>query len=303
MGFSWNDIGSWGQAIIGAVTGNPIPLMVKTTNAFGDKFGIKSDTDKTNEANAKINQTNLDFQKEQFQYQKYLNNNQIQIQSADAQKAGINPLAMNGGSLSAGNYSNASIPMENGASEFAGLANLVAQFAGMKNQKAMNKATNQSNKDIAFANASNALEIAKMQQDTQILKILSDRDIADNLNKNQMDMLIRRLGSEEKVAGWTLSEQNRHNVVMERIENSLTKSRVDLNSAEVDYKKKMSYISEVNSAIDNYVKVAKNEQEVEKLQNAKAQLQADIKDKKWNHAKIIIDSVLRTFGIVVSAIR
>lgn len=303
MGFSWNDIGSWGQAVIGSVMGNPIPLMIKTVDTLGDKFGIKSDTDKTNEANAKINQTNLDFQKEQFQYQKYLNNNQIQIQSADAQKAGINPLAMNGGSLSAGNYSNASIPMQNGASEFAGLANLVAQFAGMKNQKAMNKATNESNKDIAFANASNALEIAKMQQDTQILKILSDRDIADNLNKNQMDMLIRRLGSEEKVAGWTLSEQNRHNVVMERIENSLTKSRVDLNSAEVDYKKKMSYISEVNSAIDNYVKVAKNEQEVEKLQNAKAQLQADIKDKKWNHAKIIIDSVLRTFGIVVSAIR
>ena len=303
MGFSWNDIGSWGQAVIGSVMGNPIPLMIKTVDTLGDKFGIKSDTDKTNEANAKINQTNLDFQKEQFQYQKYLNNNQIQIQSADAQKAGINPLAMNGGSLSAGNYSNASIPMQNGASEFAGLANLVAQFAGMKNQKAMNKATNQSNKDIAFANASNALEIAKMQQDTQILKILSDRDIADNLNKNQMDMLIRRLGSEEKVAGWTLSEQNRHNVVMERIESSLAKSRVDLNSAEVDYKKKMSYISEVNSAIDNYVKVAKNEQEVEKLQNAKAQLQADIKDKKWNHAKIIIDSVLRTFGIVVSAIR
>ena len=49
-----------------------------------------------NNANAK----NLKFAKQQFEYQKYLNQNQISIQAADAQRAGINPMAMNNTNLS-----------------------------------------------------------------------------------------------------------------------------------------------------------------------------------------------------------
>ena len=49
-----------------------------------------------NSANAK----NLKFAKQQFEYQKYLNQNQISIQAADAQRAGINPMAMNNTNLS-----------------------------------------------------------------------------------------------------------------------------------------------------------------------------------------------------------
>lgn len=59
---------------------------------------------KNSEATKEANEKNLDFQKQQFNYQKYLNQNQYQLQAADAMRAGINPIAMSGGSLQSGSF-------------------------------------------------------------------------------------------------------------------------------------------------------------------------------------------------------
>lgn len=256
--------------------------------AIGSTVGTIISRDKTNKSNEKINEKNLDFAREQFQYQKYLNNNQFQIQSADAQKAGINPLAMNAGSLNGGSYSNASHPMEpvyNGE-----LGSLAMQFANIANQKEMNSKTNETNASIADANN-------KTSKDIAVLKALTDKDIADNLNKSQLDRLVRSLASQEKIASWTVDEQKRHNIAIETVQSKIADSQIVLNNSQASYNDKKIALEAVNSQLENYIKQSANERDKEKLENAKKQLEADIKDKKWNHAKIVIDSILELLGI------
>lgn len=124
------------------------------------------------------NQKNLDFQKEQFQYQKYLNNNQTQIQAADAQKAGINPLAMNGGSLTSGSYSNVSSPMDN---PLSGFSSAILDYMNMRNQRQMNEATNEAN----------SVNVQK-ELDTQY-KIESEK-LAQQNYQFEMDYILKNRG-------------------------------------------------------------------------------------------------------------
>lgn len=70
-------------------------------------FGHKANKDNKQQAE-KLNAQNLAFQREQFEYQKYLNQNQFQMMSQDAAKAGINPLAMQGGNVSSSSFSGSS---------------------------------------------------------------------------------------------------------------------------------------------------------------------------------------------------
>ncbi len=245
-------------------------------------------TRETNKSNVKINDKNLDFAKEQFQYQKYLNNNQFQIQSADAQKAGINPLAMTAGSLNGGSYSNASHPME--TPQLGDLSNAVSRFLEMQTQKEISDKTNETNASIADANNKNSKDIA-------ILKVLSDEKIADNLNKAQLDRLVRSLGSQEKIASWTIGEQKRHNIATENLQDKLVDSQVVLNNSQASYNDKKIALEAVNSQLDNYIKEVKNERDKQELENSRKQLETDIRDKKWKHAKIVIDSILGVLGI------
>ena len=60
---------------------------------------------KNSETADEINKKQEKFEREKLDYQKYLNSNQYQIQASDSLKAGINPIAMSGGSLSSGNAS------------------------------------------------------------------------------------------------------------------------------------------------------------------------------------------------------
>lgn len=120
-----------------------------------------------------IDTQNFENQEREFQYQKYLNNNQIQIQSADAQKAGINPMAMNSTSLSSANYSNvnsgAQAPqIDLGSLLQAGIAideNKKARDISesqLSSQEAMQAKQIASNEYIAKLNADNQRRIAMM---------------------------------------------------------------------------------------------------------------------------------------------
>lgn len=270
-----------------------IKAIASSVGTIGSTIGSIISRERTNKSNEKINKRNLDFSREQFQYQKYLNNNQFQIQSADAQKAGINPLAMTAGSLSGGSYSNSSNPME---SVYNGeLGSLIAQFANMKNQKDMNQETNDTNKTITDANNQN-------QKDIAILKILADKDIATGLNEHQKDMLLAELSSKEKIASNELAETTRHNKAIEKIQDKLAESQKVLDSATASHYKKMDYINEVNSAVENYIKDSKNNYLKEQLKIQQGYLREAIRDNNTKRAKMIIDGINQLLSTAVSAI-
>lgn len=270
-----------------------IKTIASSVGTIGSTIGSIISRERTNKSNEKINKRNLDFSREQFQYQKYLNNNQFQIQSADAQKAGINPLAMTAGSLSGGSYSNSSNPME---SVYNGeLGSLIAQFANMKNQKDMNQETNDTNKTITDANNQN-------QKDIAILKILADKDIAIGLNEHQKDMLLAELSSKEKIASNELAETTRHNQAIEKVQDKLAESQKVLDSATASHYKKMDYINEVNSAVENYIKDSKNNYLKEQLKIQQGYLREAIRDNNTKRAKMIIDGINQLLSTAVSAI-
>ena len=82
-------------------------------------------------------QRNYNMQVDQYNYQKYLNRNQTQIQSADAQKAGINPLAMSGGSLSSGSYSNVNSSATAPQFDMSGLMSILNTKMNIEAQKSL----------------------------------------------------------------------------------------------------------------------------------------------------------------------
>lgn len=92
-------------SLLGSLGLAAIPGVV--TGIINGLFGWKANKDNEKQAE-KLNAQNLAFQREQFEYQKYLNENQFQMMSSDAAKAGINPLAMSGGNVSSSSFSGSS---------------------------------------------------------------------------------------------------------------------------------------------------------------------------------------------------
>lgn len=94
-----------------------------------------------------LNSKNLKFQREQFDYMKYLNNNQFQIMSSDAQKAGINPLAMTGGNLQSSSFSGSSVQSD--YSSIGNISNVVTSLINSKTQTEIANANNKTQTEIA----------------------------------------------------------------------------------------------------------------------------------------------------------
>lgn len=273
--------------IAGSVGGGPL---LATLASSADIIGSIWSKERTNKMNKEINEKNLDFAKEQFQYQKYLNNNQFQIQSADAQKAGINPLAMTAGSLNGGSYSNSSNPMESVYN--GGLGNLIAEFANIANQKQISDDRNKTDEKIADTNASNAKDIA-------ILKILSNEKIADNLNENQMNMLLAELSSKEGIASDKLAEDKRHNKAIEGIQDKLAESQKVLNHGTVSHYVTMDALNSVNSALDNLLKESNDKRLNAYLENDKKKLEQAIKNGKTENGTKIANSIIDGLKIIL----
>lgn len=187
---------------------------------------------------------NYKFQKEQFEYQKYLNNNQTQIQSADAQKAGINPLAMNGGSLSSGNYSNVSSSAEN---PLAGVSDVISAFANMKNQREMNDKNNETNS-----------ENVQKQLDSQY-KIEREK-IAQQNYEFQMDYILKSsnlsLAQREQMRkeAWDnyIKERDAANLNEQKYEFDVSNERL---VHELEQKMKSFKVNQISSAFDTWRKM------------------------------------------------
>lgn len=266
----WGTIAKVGAAMLGTVTS---ALGVNSTNKIKKKAYDKS----------------LEFQKEQFQYQKYLNNNQFQIQSADAQKAGINPLAMSGGSFSSGNFTSPELSADN---PFSGFGSMGVDIANILNQKEISSAKNKTDLDIAKINSQN-------QKDIAILKILSDEKIANNLNENQMNMLLAELSSKEGIASDKLAEDKRHNKAIEEIQDKLAESQKVLNSGTVNHYVTMDALNSVNSAIDKLLAQSNDKRLNSYLQLDKKKLEQSIKEGNVKNGTSIANSIIDVIKIVL----
>lgn len=269
---------------------NPFSAIFDTVNTIGSIISHN----KTNEANAEMNEKNLAFHREQFNYQKYLNNNQTQIQAADAQNAGINPLAMSGGSLSGGSYSNASNPMQSVFN--GGLGSLYTELAKIKNQKSISDDRNKTDEYIAELNS-------QTSRDNTILKILSDEKIANNLNETQKDLLIRRLASEEKIASGNLSETTRHNKEMEKVQLTIAKSQETLSNATKTHYQKIDSIKALDSQLERFIKDNQDKRLNEELKIQQGYLREAIKENNTKRVQMILNSIndlLRTAVLAIN---
>lgn len=112
---------------------------------------------------------NEEFQREQFEYQQYLNENQQQIQASDAAKAGINPLAMNGNSLSSTSFSGSSSqrqPMD--LSSLTGLIAPLLQYKLGKEQLSQDKYL--ANQDRDLSREQKQLDLQMQREELQEMK-------------------------------------------------------------------------------------------------------------------------------------
>lgn len=82
---------------------------------------------------SKWSDRNYSLQKEGLEESKFMNRNQFQIQASDAQKAGINPLAMSGGSVQSASAQNVDAPQADG------LLNVLGNIASMKHEDELQK--------------------------------------------------------------------------------------------------------------------------------------------------------------------
>lgn len=125
-------------------------------------------------ATKRENRRNRDFQnrwnqqqqsnwQSEFDYQKYLNENQMQMTARDSAKAGINPIVGAGGNVS-GFSGNVSPDTQGG--DVADFSGIQSAFAGLAQSILANKQLKQQ-KDIARDTLENQKDIAEEQSETQ----------------------------------------------------------------------------------------------------------------------------------------
>lgn len=209
---------------------------------------------KTNEENVaaqkEVNAQNLAFQEKQFQEQSFLNRNQHQITASDMQKAGLNPLTMNGVSLTSGNFnSTAQAPNVNPYMiDSSGISNIASAYMQSKTQKDINQDTLSAQKEMAAERNQTDLEIARLQSDTQ--QNIATQRITEESRQFQLklsqDMTIANIEAELKRRGIASNESIE---AAKRVSEQLKRDD--------DYQKAMAQIRLEEKKIEN----AKNHEE------------------------------------------
>lgn len=152
---------------------------------------------------------NYRLQQESLDETRFMNRNQFQIQASDAQKAGINPLAMSGGSVSSASAQNVDAPQD------GGMLSVLGNIISMKHEEKM--------------------------QDKQI-----DSQVSENEKNRQHDENMKRMQiqSEEKRHSERLREDSRQfDSNLEEIKsyhqqiNNIEQSKLDKHQQEIELDK------------------------------------------------------------------
>ena len=192
------------------------------------------------------NKSNLKFSKEQFEYQKYLNNNQYQIQASDAQKAGINPIALQGGSLSSGSFS-----AGQQSTDYSGIASAGGQIGSAIINSSVQKSISSKNNDTS-------VEIAKMQTSSQEQmqkeKLESEERIENSRIQAQKELQEQKLLADESTFSRDLEfrvnqwkEENKR--ASDELKQKLSSMRVENYSNAYDLYERIFYRKEKGSGI------------------------------------------------------
>ena len=175
---------------------------------------------KNRQAQKEYNKQQQKNWEKQFEYTKYLNENQYQIQAKDQIAAGINPVAANGGSMNtfsatAGGEAAKSDPVN---IDTAGLAQIGLQYAQMKHDSEEKRLDRKSAENIAKIQA----EASNHAADTSAGASMSNAELAaltakeqrlheENQNRlqRQHEKEIHKLDnkSKEQIADWTMQTQ------------------------------------------------------------------------------------------------
>lgn len=176
------------------ITTSVAGLVIGSLYGLGSLFSSASATHK-----------NISMQEQQLNYQKYLNNNQIKIQAADAQSAGINPLAMNSSSLSSGSYSNVS----GAVADTSLLSSALASYA---EDKRTDK-TLESQKDISESSNDNQVKLAEINNKFEAEESAKDRESQERMNQAKLDqeyeMHLLDLNENKRQYNFTSAENTR----------------------------------------------------------------------------------------------
>ena len=159
-------------------------------NAFQqEQFDYQKELNAQNRADTlAVNAQQQSNWQNQFDYQKYLNENQTQISARDAALAGINPLAMTGNSVSAGNASTAGSVSDGkvagGSKTGANFQNQVfgqglsalAQLGQNMTQIHLSREQMSNQRNIANAVNENAWKIAKLSDSAKMEELKLERE-------------------------------------------------------------------------------------------------------------------------------
>lgn len=175
---------------------------------------------KNREAQERYNAQQQKNWQEQFDYQKYINENQYTIQAKDQAKAGINPIAANGGtvngfSATAGGQAATS---EAPQLDTSGLVGVIQQSAQLKHDSAEREKDRQSAEKIAEINAEasryssdTSNEASHYSSDVQAAIAAENRktqkQIADDNRAAQKAISNLDRQSRERIAGWSNQTQ------------------------------------------------------------------------------------------------
>lgn len=251
-----------------------------------------------NAINLWATQESLARQDKAFDYQKYLNNNQIQIQAADAQKAGINPLAMQGGTLSSGSYSNVSANQSaTPQSPNTAMGDSIGSIGNAILNGAINKSIadsyNSTSKDIANTNAKAMLEAERIRQNGQ--------------NQRQADELIAQqskqekdISSNEKISANELAEQKRHNQAVEKLQDYANVTDRNYKEAQNRMQKAMNQLkTDIEWSNDSRANQALVKQ-LDIMDSQKRLLDKEISQKNWDRVNMIWKNLNETVRTVTS---
>lgn len=220
--------------------------------------------------NRDLNEKNLDFAREQFEYQKHLNQNQYQIAAADMEKAGINPaMAAGGVNLSSGSYS-------------SGTSNTVAPQIDISPliSLAQTKMTNETQKQVADTQAESNQKVAETQAE-------SNQKIALLQSQTQQNMLVQRLTQEDRQFQAKLAQD----MSIENIKAELTRRGIESNES-IEAAKR---VSEQLKRNDDFLYAQEQIRlEEKKIENAKTAAEKDAAVRAANGWKSFAASIFHT---------
>lgn len=160
---------------------------LQLADSFLNQRQLKRQNEQVDEQNA--------LARESFDYNKYLNENRYQISAMDAQKAGINPIAMTGANLTSSSVSPAVSPSRNstglGSEGLAMLSSILLEQKKLKTEKEIADNNNDTAIEVAEINAGASKSNAQTSSDTT--KSVNDANIkatAENLTRQQQHEIL-----------------------------------------------------------------------------------------------------------------